>query len=477
MVAGLLGILKAGAAYVPMDPAYPRDRIATMLEDSRAPVVLTLERLRDALPPTTANVVAIDAPASTTETASRRECARATGSDLAYVIFTSGSTGRPKGVKIEHRNVSSFFAGMDARLGARARRVARGHEHLVRHLGARALLDARARLQGRRAGGGRPASRPAGAGPVGVPSTRAMGFSLFYFAADRRGTRGRGQVPASCSRGRGSPTTHGFVAVWTPERHFHAFGGLYPNPSVTSAAIAVIDQARPDPRRERRPAAPRPDPLSRRSGRSSTTSRAGASACRSRPAGTRTTSRSSPGQLRGPPGGHGPGIETVRKLWRGEEVPAKSGDGQRRSRCASSRRPVQKEPPISDHRGRQPGDLRAGGPDGRQRPHEPARADARRTLTTKRRALPRGAPRGGPRRRGARHAHAPHLRRRRTCDAVRETVRAPVHRVPADVDGSRPARRAGSSPASPSPARSARGRRRARRHGTRRAHPRRSSTR
>ena len=84
---------------------------------------------------------------------------------------------------------------------------------------------------------------------------------------------------------------HGFAAVWTPERHFHEFGGLYPNPALTSAAVAVDHRARRDPRRAASCCRCTTRSASPRTGRSSTTSPTGASACRSRRAGTPTTSR------------------------------------------------------------------------------------------------------------------------------------------------------------------------------------------
>src|SRR5215468_7162363 len=119
MVVALLGTLKAGCAYVPMDPAYPRDRVAWMLEDTKAPVVLTVASLRDALPPSArSRAVCIDELAGAESPRIVRE-RNATGENLAYVIFTSGSTGRPKGTMIEHRNVVAFFAGMDEALGTK----------------------------------------------------------------------------------------------------------------------------------------------------------------------------------------------------------------------------------------------------------------------------------------------------------------------------------------------------------------------
>jgi amino acid adenylation domain-containing protein len=106
MVVALLGVLKAGGAYLPVDPAYPRERRAYMLEDSGAPVLLTLSHLAADLPEHAARVVLLDAdwPAIEAETAKPAD-STATPDSLAYVIYTSGSTGRPKGVMVPHRGV------------------------------------------------------------------------------------------------------------------------------------------------------------------------------------------------------------------------------------------------------------------------------------------------------------------------------------------------------------------------------------
>jgi len=110
VVVGILGVLKAGAAYVPIDPTYPADRIAFMLGDARAPVLLTQSALVSQLPETTAQIVCLDTdwpiishcPASNPHSS-------VTPSNLAYVIYTSGSTGRPKGAMLEHRGVVNYL--------------------------------------------------------------------------------------------------------------------------------------------------------------------------------------------------------------------------------------------------------------------------------------------------------------------------------------------------------------------------------
>ncbi|WP_046269495.1 AMP-binding protein, partial [Pseudomonas syringae] len=105
MMVGLLSVLKAGAAYVPLDPAYPAERLAYMINDSQPAALLTQRDLRKRLPTLTLPVVLLDDDQRTTFTERNdNPVVEALGvSNLAYVIYTSGSTGNPKGVMIEHR--------------------------------------------------------------------------------------------------------------------------------------------------------------------------------------------------------------------------------------------------------------------------------------------------------------------------------------------------------------------------------------
>jgi amino acid adenylation domain-containing protein/non-ribosomal peptide synthase protein (TIGR01720 family) len=110
MLAGMLAVWKAGGAYVPLDPEYPQERLAFMLEDSGAQIVLTQERLLARLPAHGARAICVDTSWSEIdEAASADNLERiATSRNLAYVIYTSGSTGRPKGTAIEHRSAALF---------------------------------------------------------------------------------------------------------------------------------------------------------------------------------------------------------------------------------------------------------------------------------------------------------------------------------------------------------------------------------
>lgn len=229
LVVTLLAVMRAGGAYVPLDPEYPAQRVAIMLQDSGARLVISQESRRDGAREATCPVVTME---SLQEELARQPVslppASADATHLAYVIYTSGSTGRPKGVMVERRNVLNFFAAMDQRLGTTPGTwlavtsvsfdisvlelfwtLARGYTVVLHREGRSLRRDEQ---------------------PAGKPS-----FSLFYFANAESEDGYRLLLD-----GARFADARGFEAVWTPERHFHAFGGIYPNPAVTGAAIAAV---------------------------------------------------------------------------------------------------------------------------------------------------------------------------------------------------------------------------------------------
>jgi natural product biosynthesis luciferase-like monooxygenase protein/amino acid adenylation domain-containing protein len=238
MIVALLGILKAGGAYVPLDPGYPEDRLRYMLADSEATILVVDERSRERFARPGRQVVTIEREREAIQSCSSAnpEC-EVSGENLAYVIYTSGSTGRPKGVMVNHANVVNFFTGMDDRIGGEAGCIwlavtsisfdisvlelwwtlARGFKVVI-------LADAAANLSSG-------LSRRKFA-------NRKLDFSLFYFASDE--SEAQEDKYQLLIEGAKFADRNGFTAVWTPERHFHAFGGLYPNPAVTSAVVAAI---------------------------------------------------------------------------------------------------------------------------------------------------------------------------------------------------------------------------------------------
>ncbi|MCP4413349.1 MAG: AMP-binding protein, partial [Gammaproteobacteria bacterium] len=110
MVIGLLGILKSGNAYVPLDPDYPSSRLQFMLEDSEAPVLLSQSHLLERFPLSKPKVICPDSEWQQIESCSGENPVRQSGpDDLAYVIYTSGSTGKPKGVMIQHAGLTNLI--------------------------------------------------------------------------------------------------------------------------------------------------------------------------------------------------------------------------------------------------------------------------------------------------------------------------------------------------------------------------------
>jgi natural product biosynthesis luciferase-like monooxygenase protein len=249
LLVSVLGVLKAGGAYVPVDPSYPEARVALMLEDSAATVLVTQRSLVDDLPQHEAQLVCVgaDSPEAIAELPAGPLERSASGQNLAYVIYTSGSTGRPKGVMVEHRNAINFLAAMDAPVGLRdgelSERGAKQQAWLavtslsfdisVLELFWSLTRGLKVVLHPDRVEASAEEQRFAHA-------DKPLSISLMYFASDE----GEGETGADKYKllleGAKFADENGFEAVWTPERHFHAFGGLYPNPSVASAALASI---------------------------------------------------------------------------------------------------------------------------------------------------------------------------------------------------------------------------------------------
>lgn len=238
VVISLLAVLKAGGAYVPLDPSHPAERTASILKLSGARLVITQRYLAARGPNEVVQAVCLDQDAQIISRFSTDKLERATtGENLAYVMFTSGSTGVPKGVMIEHRSVVNFFHGMDTRISCGPDDTLLAVTSISFDISVLELLWPLTR--GARVVIVHDQALYSGAQPRPIRRHAAeIQFSLFYFAsADAEGARTHYQMLVEGAR---LADQLGFAAVWTPERHFHAFGGMYPNPSLTSAALAMI---------------------------------------------------------------------------------------------------------------------------------------------------------------------------------------------------------------------------------------------
>jgi non-ribosomal peptide synthetase component F len=118
MVVSMLAVLKAGSAYLPIDPTFPQERIDFILSDGDAHAVLTSRALRERFSDQAVPAICVDAdPLPDAPSGGGNSISPTSGEHLAYLMYTSGSTGKPKGVMVEHRNVISFFAAMDRVIG------------------------------------------------------------------------------------------------------------------------------------------------------------------------------------------------------------------------------------------------------------------------------------------------------------------------------------------------------------------------
>ncbi|WP_299839780.1 MupA/Atu3671 family FMN-dependent luciferase-like monooxygenase [uncultured Paracoccus sp.] len=233
LVIGALAILKAGGAYLPLDPDYPQDRLSHYLADSGARIVLTQPGLAGLPEGHGASLMSIPATPPAEDPGAPKTTVGP--EHLAYLIYTSGSTGKPKGVMVEHRNVANFFTGMDAVIPHRPGDAWLAVTSLSFDISVLEIFWTLARglklvIAGEE-------SRLAVSGSAPGKSRAAMDFSLFYWGNDDGVGPKKYQLLLDGAR---FADQNGFTALWTPERHFHAFGGPYPNPSVTGAAAAAV---------------------------------------------------------------------------------------------------------------------------------------------------------------------------------------------------------------------------------------------
>jgi polyketide synthase PksJ len=233
MMIGLLSILKAGAAYVPIDPLYPKKRIEYILENCGATILLTDRELEEGV--SFSGKVLPVGNYEMYSTCNDNPVTINTRNDLCYIIYTSGSTGNPKGVMISHGSVINFFMGLNQQLVT-------SEEDCMLAVTSTSFDISVLELFWTICQGVQVVIHPSDISLTGLDryiagNDRAVDFSLFFFSSYNNKDEDKYNLLLESVK---YADQEGFTAVWTPERHFHEFGGLYPNPSVTSAALAMI---------------------------------------------------------------------------------------------------------------------------------------------------------------------------------------------------------------------------------------------
>ncbi len=243
LLVATLGVMKAGAAYVPLDPAFPEDRIRYMVNDANMRLVITQSTIQSQLPESAATSICVDTivrHAANNAQEVTLPTVNVASNHLAYVIYTSGSTGNPKGVMVEHRNVVNFFVGMDERIqpdlsGDKQPGTWLAVTSLSFDISVLELFWTLTR-------GFKVVVYKEDRGAEKTVATQklkrqSMQFGLFMWGNDDAPGSSKYKLMIDGSK---YFDENGFDSVWTPERHFSAFGGPYPNPAVTSAAIAAV---------------------------------------------------------------------------------------------------------------------------------------------------------------------------------------------------------------------------------------------
>ncbi len=238
LVIGALGILKAGGAYLPLDPLFPKDRISYMIADAKVSTIVTQTKLLSDLPTDVAEKVVLDKEDyRNLPLRSENPVSNVQSTNLSYVIYTSGSTGQPKGVMVEHKNLVNFFTGMDACIKYDDQSTWLAVTSLSFDISVLELFWTLAR-------GLRVViytdNVKQNDTEQSIPTTilnRPMAFGLFMWGNDDGAGSEKYRLMLEGAK---YFDENGFDSVWTPERHFHAFGGPYPNPAVTGAALAAI---------------------------------------------------------------------------------------------------------------------------------------------------------------------------------------------------------------------------------------------
>ena len=240
IVVGLLGILKAGGAYVPLELSDSPEESASVLGDSQIPILVPQAGLLKFLSIQALRGIYLDSNASIlAEESDENLNAQTVGKNLACVAYTAKSENQSSNLILTHQNVVDYFRRMDKRVGCQPTDTLLTG---VNNFETLSLLEVLWTLtRGAKVVFlSQPKITTVSSQTQSQAATKGMQFSLFYFSSNE--AEFSNEKYKLVLEGAKFADRNGFTAVWIPERHFHPFGGLYPNPSVVSAALALVTE-------------------------------------------------------------------------------------------------------------------------------------------------------------------------------------------------------------------------------------------
>ncbi|QHI35410.1 Plipastatin synthase subunit A [Kordia antarctica] len=225
LIVGIIGIMKAGATYLPLDPSYPIKRLDYVIEDSGADFILTNNAVKGFLK-TTTNIICFE----DLQLISSQEVNLPTieSTQTAYIIYTSGTTGNPKGVTITHQNLANFFLGLDTKFGIATQLetwlsvTSMSFDISILEMLWTLTRSSTVILQQSRS--------------VAINKAKKIDFGLLYFASQDVITEENKYN--LLLQGATYADENDFKSIWVPERHFNNFGDQFPNPAIVAAVVA-----------------------------------------------------------------------------------------------------------------------------------------------------------------------------------------------------------------------------------------------
>ncbi len=225
LIVGIVGIMKAGATYLPLDPSYPIHRLDYVIKDSGANVILTNKSIQQFLPNTTDIICFEDLQLSDIKEVNLPTIEAA---QTVYIIYTSGTTGNPKGVTITHQNLVNFFLGLDTKFGIAEKLetwlsvTSMSFDISILEMLWTLTRSSTVILQQSRT--------------AAINKAKNIDFGMLYFASQDVITKENKYK--LLLEGAKYADENDFESIWVPERHFNNFGDQFPNPAIAAAAVA-----------------------------------------------------------------------------------------------------------------------------------------------------------------------------------------------------------------------------------------------